>query len=340
MASIASAFFFRYNGGMDLVNRRAFLGKLALTTASLACARPLSASDRGGSPLNVRHEFRLNYAPCPGLFEPVVGPDLVDQIRYASDRGFRFWEDLALDTRPLELQKRIGRALATFEMQAGLVAAERTFDQVTFAGPDPEARQQVLARVEKAIATAKRIRSRHLAIVPGRAHPTLPLEKQKALTLELLRKCLALVEPEGLLLLLEPVDSQSQPGLFLSQVSQALELCQDLDHPSCQILFDVYHQQLAGGGLIRTLDQAWDHLGYLQLASVPDRLEPGLGEVHLQNVLAHLYQRGGDFILGMEHGRSLGGVVGVEALLRSYLELDQFPIRKHSRPGPVGGGTR
>ena len=109
---------------------------------------------------------------------------------------------------------------------------------------------------------------------------------------------------------------------------QAYALCKAVNSPSCKILFDIYHQQITEGNLIPNIDLSWDEIGYFQIGDNPGRKEPGTGEINYRGVLKHIHDRmtaeGRDFIFGMEHGNSIKGVEGEEAVIAAYVDADDF----------------
>ncbi len=62
------------------------------------------------------------------------------------------------------------------------------------------------------------------------------------------------VEPAGLVIVLEPLNPENHPGLFLTKIAQAYEICRAVDSPGCKILDDIYHQQITEGNLIPNID--------------------------------------------------------------------------------------
>ena len=51
--------------------------------------------------------FHLNYGIHDGMFKNHVGPDFVEQIKFAHSMGFRAIEDNGMMARPVEQQKLI-----------------------------------------------------------------------------------------------------------------------------------------------------------------------------------------------------------------------------------------
>ena len=121
-----------------------------------------------------------------------------------------------------------------------------------------------------------------------------------------------------------PVSNHSFPGLFLTKIPQAYQICQAVDSPSCKILNDLYHQQITEGNLIPNIDKAWDEIAYFQMGDNPGRNEPWTGEINYQNVFKHIHSKGFKGVLGMEHGNSVAGKEGELKVIEAYLKADDF----------------
>lgn len=141
---------------------------------------------------------------------------------------------------------------------------------------------------------------------------------------EHLRAAAEVCERAGLVMVLEPLNPRDHPNLFLTKIAQAYEVCRAVNSPSCKILDDLYHQQVTEGNLIPNIDAAWSEIAYFQLGDNPGRKEPTIGEIKYRNVFRHLYDKGFDGLLGMEHGNARPGKEGERALIAAYQECDDF----------------
>jgi len=312
--------------------RREFLSRSALLGVVAACPRVGAAAndDRraGDSP---RAPFHLNFAPHFGMFAHLAGQNLLDQLRFAADEGFRAWEDNEMKDRPAELQRQIAQTMEQREMRMGVVSALRgIWNKVNFAGADSAARDEILAAMRSIVDVAKRVRATWLTVVPGLADDRLPQGYQTANCIDLLKRCCDIVEPHGLVMVLEPLNrKRDHPGVFLHESPQAYQICRAVGRPSCKILFDIYHQQITEGNLIPNLDHCWDEIAYLQCGDNPGRKEPGTGEIHYRNVFQHIANKGYNGIVGMEHGNSRPGAEGERGVIAAYRAVD--PVKGKSR---------
>lgn len=305
------------------MQRRDFIktGSVAAAAAVVAA----TASESADAPSAKRRSFQLRYAPHFGMFRHTAGDDLVDQLKFAADQGFTAWEDNGMKGRSVEDQQRIARAMDELGMTMGVFVATADFGKVTFARQNNEVWDAVLADIRASVDVAQRVNAKWMTVVPGRYDLGLEWDYQTANAIELLKRCSEILEPHGLVMVLEPLNwFTNHPGVFLHKVPQAYQICRAVGSPSCKILFDIYHQQITEGNLIPNFDIAWEEVAYVQTGDNPGRNEPGTGEINYRNVFQHLHAKGFDGVVGMEHGNSRPGREGEKAVIDAYVVADGF----------------
>lgn len=302
------------------MERRKFVKSSLLGAGAIG----LTGATQGFTPSAPRDEtFNLNYAPHQGMFRNHAGNDFVDQIKYMADRGFRAIEDNGMMGRSTSEQERIGKELARQGMTMGVFVIDKGGNGAnTFAAGKQEHTDIFLEACRKAVDVAKRVNAKWMTVVPGDFARWLPQDIQTANVIETLKRAAEIFEPHGLVMVLEALSDT--PDLFLRTTPQAYVICKGVDSPSCKILYDAYHMQKNEGNLIVNIDWAWDEIVYIQVGDNPGRKEPYTGEVNYKNVFKHLYDKGYDGIVGMEHGLSQGGKEGEEKLIAAYRKADDF----------------
>lgn len=303
-------------------SRRAFIGAAGAVAAGVASGAAVASEPRAGR--SEEPVFKLKYAPHFGMFNAVSGNDDLDQIRYAHDQGFRAWEDNGMPGRSPERQTQIGDELRRLDMSMGVFVAEADFGRETFVLNDDGIRDHLRKKMNEAVEVAKRCGATWTTVVPGRLSQRMAWDFQTANVIDNLRFCAEILEPHGLVMVLEPLNRRDHPGLFLTGVPQSYAVCRAVNSPSCKILDDLYHQQITEGNLIPYMDEAWSEIAYFQTGDNPGRREPTTGEIDYRNVFRHIHGKGFDGIVGMEHGLSRGGKEGVERLIAAYRECDDF----------------
>ncbi len=302
------------------MNRRNFL-KAAAAGGALMTVPAAAAQKSPAKP------FKLKYAPHFGMFRHSAGEDLIDQLNFAADVGFRAFEDNGMKDRPVEVQEKIAAAMAKRGLEMGVFVAHKIYwDKPSLTTGDKEMVEEFLKDIRESVETAKRVNAKWMTVVPGYLHQRLHPDYQRANVIEALRRAADILEPHGLVMVLEPLNFRDHPGLFLTTVPQAFEICRAVNSPSCKILYDLYHIQVQEGNLIQNIDLAWSEIGYFQIGDNPGRKEPTTGEIHYQNVFKHIAAKSTDLILGMEHGNSKPGKEGEQALIAAYRWADDFSL--------------
>ena len=295
------------------------------TALKLSAALPFAATAglSATSPLTAAPKFRLAFAPHAGMFRAHAGEDLLDQIRWSAEQGFTAWEDNGMPGRSVETQQKAGDLLARHGMQMGVFVANRIdWKNPTMTQGAGDYREEFLESIRNSVEVAKRCNAKWMTVVPGHLDLRLEPMLQFANVVETLKQGAAILEPHGLVMVLEPLNFRDHPGLFLTKAAQAYAVCKAVDSPSCKILFDVYHQQIQEGNLIPNIDATWDEIAYFQLGDNPGRKEPTTGEINYANVLKHIHGKGFTGVFGMEHGNSVDGKPGEMKVIEAYRSVD------------------
>ncbi|MFB6097698.1 MAG: hydroxypyruvate isomerase family protein [Salinibacter sp.] len=309
------------------MDRRHFLRQSALAGGTLLGAA--RASNLQAAPLlsdDTPPSFHLNYAPHLGMFESHAGSDPVDQIAFMAEQGFTAFEDNGMRGRSRTEQTRIANALGEHDMQMGVfVAHSINWQEPGLTTGKKEPRQKFLDEIRGSVEVAQRVDATWMTVVPGARDLRLDPGFQRANVIEALREAVAILEPHDLVMVLEPLNNRrDHPNQFLTRTAQAYEICRAVDSSACKILYDVYHQQITEGNLIPNLDAAWEEIAYVQVGDNPGRNEPTTGEINFWNVFEHLYEKGYEGVVGMEHGVSGKGKAGEKAVIEAYRSCDSF----------------
>jgi hydroxypyruvate isomerase len=78
----------------------------------------------------------------------------------------------------------------------------------------------------------------------------------------------------GVRLLIEPLNTQDNPGYFLTSTAQARRILDQVGRENVLIQYDCYHMQVMEGGLAETVKANIDVIGHFQIGGVPGRHEP------------------------------------------------------------------
>jgi hydroxypyruvate isomerase len=122
----------------------------------------------------------------------------------------------------------------------------------------------------------------------------------------------------GVQLVIEPINTRTVPGFFLSGSAQAIDVLDAAGEGNAALQYDVFHMQIMEGDLAATLERLLARIGHVQIADVPARHEPGSGEINFPFLLAHLDAIGYSGWVGCEYN-PLGDTLEGLKWARSYL---------------------
>lgn len=305
------------------MERRKFIRNLGLGGIASALvgagSLPAFGTEKGAKAAT----FNLDYAPHFGMFKAHAGDDLVDQLKFMADQGFRSLEDNGLLGRSVADQEKIAKTLDQLGMRMGVFVIDGGDNwKISLTTGKDEFIKTFVDTCKKSVETAKRVNAQWATVVPGFYERKLPIGIQTGNVIEALKRGAEILEPHGLIMVLEPLSDT--PDLFLRYSDQSYSICKAVGSPSCKILYDAYHMQRNEGNLINSMENAWDEIAYFQIGDNPGRKEPGTGEINYQNVFKYLHDKGFKGVAGMEHGNAKAGKEGELALIEAYRKADSF----------------
>lgn len=232
----------------------------------------------------------------------------LDRFAAAADAGFTAVEFLFPYEHPPEaIAERLARhglTQALFNLPPGdFAAGERGIAAY------PERFDELKAGVETGLRYAEATGVGRLHLMAGLADPgdaEAGAAYRRAVTFAAGR-----LAERGLDLVLEPINGRNMPGYFLNDFGAAAGLIRDLGLPNLKLQFDLYHCQILHGDVTMRLRELMPLVGHVQTASVPDRHEPGSGEMDDAFLFAELDRLGYDGFVGCEYIPAAGTAEGL-----------------------------
>ena len=155
--------------------------------------------------------------------------------------------------------------------------------------------------VDKAIEYAKAVGCPRLNTLAGVAPADTAKEKLRETLIENLRYAADKLKAAGLTLLTEPCNRRTIPGFFLSGSKDGIEIIDAVRAPNLLLQYDIFHMQIVEGDLAKTIERLLPRIGHMQLADVPDRHEPGTGEINFDFLLPEIDRLGYQGWMGCEY---------------------------------------
>lgn len=311
-------------------SRRNFIKKVTATGAAILAAPAVFGSTTASKQqkaTDATAPFKLKYAPSIGMFREHAGREIIDNIKFCYDMGFRAMFDNGLMGRPVEDQLKIANEMQRLGMELGPFVLYADFSVTSFVLNKPETREMLVNKMKEGVEVAKRTGVKWALVVPGRYDEKLHRDFQTANIIDNLRYCCDVMEPAGLTIVLEPLNTLiNHPGLILTGIPQAYAICRAVNRPVCKMVDDIYHQQITEGNLIPNIEAAWSEIAAFHLGDNPGRNEPTTGEINFKSIFKYIYGRKYEGVLCMEHGLSSRTKEGEARVIQAYRECDSFVI--------------
>ena len=115
----------------------------------------------------------------------------------------------------------------------------------------------------------------------------------------------------GLRLIIEPINHRDMPGFHLNTMAQGAAICEALGPDRVGLQFDIYHCQVTEGDVTKRMSAFLPVIAHMQIADVPDRHEPGTGEIGWEYIFRHIDSIGYTGWVGCEYrpaGETVAGL--------------------------------
>lgn len=117
----------------------------------------------------------------------------------------------------------------------------------------------------------------------------------------------------GIDVLIEPINTRDIPGFFLNRQDQAHAIVERVGASNLRVQMDLYHCQIVEGDVAMKLRKyiPTGRVGHIQIAGVPERHEPDVGELHHPYLFSVLDELGFDGHVGCEYRPRAGTSEGL-----------------------------
>jgi 2-dehydrotetronate isomerase len=103
--------------------------------------------------------------------------------------------------------------------------------------------------------------------------------------------------------LMEPINTRDIPRFFLNRQDDAHAVVLEVGAPNLKVQMDLYHCQIVEGDLAKKIEMylPTGRVSHLQIAGVPERQEPDIGEINHPYLFALIDRLGYDGWVGCEY---------------------------------------
>jgi len=113
-----------------------------------------------------------------------------------------------------------------------------------------------------------------------------------------------LSQEKKITILIEAINDKDIPNYHLNYVSDAINIIEELKHPSLKLQLDLYHAQIMSGNLTTIIEKSINHTKHIQIAAPPYRHEPDKGEINYQFIFNLIEKLKYDGYIGCEYNPS------------------------------------
>ncbi len=217
----------------------------------------------------------------------VAAMELVAKSGYSAIEFWKWWE------KDLD-------ALLTARDALGLNVAACCTKFVSLV--DPAVRQQYLDGLTQSVAAAKQLDCPVLISQVGDLRPGVSRQEQHDCLVAGLQAAAPILEKSQVTLAIEPLnDLVDHVGYYLVRSDEAFEIVDEVGSPRVKLTFDIYHQQISEGNVIRNIEKNIDKIAHFHAAGNPGRHELTCGELHYPRIFAAIKATGFDGYVGLEY---------------------------------------
>lgn len=293
------------------MKRRDFLATVPAASAALA-AKSASAADTKSDAAPAKPHLRY----AVNVQTHFSKHPMPERLRRVAALGFTaveynglFDHDQAAPGQPnLQAIAAYGALLKTLGLAQGVWVTNGCAGMCDSNITDPAKHARFLDKVRLSRQISPLVDGTVSTVTSGLALPGLSTTQMTDNVVEALKRAADIVADSGPTLVLEPLNVlEDHPGYFVVTSPHAVEIIERVNHPRVKILFDIYHQQISEGNLIRNIRQYYPLIGYFQFGDNPGRHEPYTGEIHYPNVFRAIKELGFTGMLGGEYSPAGGG---------------------------------
>ncbi len=239
----------------------------------------------------------------------------LDRIRKVKEAGFSHYEFWPWRGKDIDAILKLNHELGLTTVQFSASPVKGFGHGIT--NPDPARREEFEEEIRTAVAVARKLGVKKICVVAGEEARGHSRDEQTSAVIAALKAGAKIVEPEGITIILEPLNILvDHPRQLIIRSPQAAEVLKAVGSPNVKMLFDIYHQQISEGNLSGNIRKYHELIGYYQLADHPGRHEPTTGEINYPFVLKTIHDVGYRDPIGMEMSPKSDPMLAFKAIRR------------------------
>lgn len=165
--------------------------------------------------------------------------------------------------------------------------------------------------LDQALEYAAVLGNRTLHVMAGLIQPGQDRAAHREVYLKNLESAANTAASAGITVVIEPINTRDIPGFFLNRQDDAQAICAEVGANNLKVQFDCYHCQIVEGDIAVKLKRDMAGIGHIQIAGVPDRHEPDLGELNYPYLFERIDALGYTGWIGCEYRPKAGTSEGL-----------------------------
>ena len=271
------------------MKRRTFLASSAAAAGGLTAAQPAFAAKKKKEKADMDAkslkgafaDVPLRFSVPPGWWKGTFEEKL-DQI---AEVGLSAYEILGPNMDPAEM-KALGDARGlqlSCITGAGSIAPGHMID--------PGSHDAVEKQFRDNVAKAKILGVKAIIGLTGNVDPNQTDEQMTANIVTCLKRLAPIAVENDVVIVMEALNVLvDHAGYFLTRTDQTMAILDAVGSPNVKMCYDIYHQQITEGNLIRNFVENIEQIGHFHVGDNPGRREPGTGEINYSNVFKAIYK--------------------------------------------------
>jgi hydroxypyruvate isomerase len=232
------------------------------------------------------------------------GMDSVEAIEGVKAAGFEYYEFWRYIGKDLQAMKARGDSIGVKCISCSGKAKPANLN-------DPREHAEWIEILKGSIEAAKVLGNKQLVVVPGNDTGARRDFQHKAIVKALKMAVPVLVE-SNITLVVEPLNGRvDHAGTYLEYSDEGFEIVEEVGSDNVKLLFDIYHQQITEGDILRRMLPRIKQIGHIHTAGSKGRNELDIGELNYPKIIEAICEAGYDGYIGFEYmpaGDSLTGL--------------------------------
>ena len=236
--------------------------------------------------------MKVKYSICiDAVFRGKTSVEAIEGVKEAGYDAYEFWKPGGKD---LQAMKAKGDALGV--------------NCISFSGRgrpvnlnDPKEHENWIEVLKESVNAAKIMGNKRLVAPVGEDIGTRRDFQHKAIV-KALKMAVPLLTENNITLMVEPLNGRvDHIGHYLQSSDEGFEILDEVGSPNVKLLFDIYHQQITEGDILRRMLPRIKQIGHIHTAGSRGRNELDVGELDYPKIILAVIEAGYDGYIGFEY---------------------------------------